>query len=217
MLGIILFIVFPFYILLNKRIAPKMSTIKKLGISFLFFIFVIFLCGYKIPWFDKYPEIKRLPDHTNKKEIKIEVVKNLEDFNQEDSLKYFLPRNLLDCGGCSINNINFSENLKNISLYKQRVIDNHFVFNNSFVSGLRGVGNSGGSGGSGGSDNWDFHFRQRTMGYNKLKIANKETIFKAISINQKYYYQINYPKSEKDTLYFIEFRTLYRAYIINNK
>ncbi|WP_419869153.1 hypothetical protein [Chryseobacterium sp. CT-SW4] len=216
MLGIILLIVLPFYILLSKWIAPKMSTIKRLGVAFLFFIFVIFLCGYKIPWFDKYPEIKYLPDHTNKKEIKIELVKSLEDFNQSDSLKFPISKDILECRGCGIQNVNFPINLKNISLYKKRIKNNEFILSNPFVNGLKGVGSSGGSGGSGGSDNWDFHFIQNTFNYNKLKIGNKETIFKGTN-NLEYYYQFNYPKYESDTLYFIGHYNLFKAYIINNK
>lgn len=212
MLGILIFIVLPFYYILKKWLMSKKTLKVQIGVTCLFFVVVLFLCGYKIPWFDKYPQIGGLPDHTNKKEIKIEEIKTLGQFTKKDSLKFPLDSSISSCNGCSIENVNYKKNLKNISYFTSRVKSNDFEFSNSFVNGLKGIGSSGGSGG-GHSDNWAFHFTQNTIDYNKLKIGNKETVFKGYS-NMEYFYQFNYPKSEKDTLYFIRFHVLCKAYVI---
>ena len=130
-------------------------------------------------------------------------------------MKFPLDSNISHCNGCEIENEYYERNLKNISFYTSRVKNNHFEFNNSFVNGLKGIGNSGSTGASisDNSSNWDFHFDQHTIDYNMLKIGNKGTIFRGFR-NMEYFYQFNYPKSEKDTLYFICYDALYKAYII---
>ena len=212
MLGIILLIVLPFYYILKKWIIPQKPLKLKIGITFMFFVAIIFLCGYKIPWFDKYPEIKWFPDHTNKKEIKIEVIKTLNEFTKNDSLRFPIEKDAYCCNGNGVENNNYKNNLRNITFYISRVKSNDFEFNNPFVNGLTGMGSSGGSGGSD-SGNWDFHFYQNTRDYNKLKIGSKETIFKGTSYMESFY-QLNYPKSENDTIFFVYDNLLVRAYIL---
>lgn len=215
MLGILIFIVLPFYYILKKWLMPKKTLKAQIGVTCLFFVAVLFLCGYKIPWFDKYPKIKWFPDHSNKKEIEIRVIKTLSEFTKSDSLHYPIKKDVYCCNGTAVENNNYTNNLKNISYFTSRVKSNDFEFSNSFINGLKGIGSSGGSTSpkSGNSNNWDFHFTQNTIDYNKIKIGKKETIFKGTS-NLLSFYQVNYPKSEKDTLYFIYDNLLSKAYII---
>ncbi|KIC61640.1 hypothetical protein [Chryseobacterium taiwanense] len=214
MIAILILYILPFYYILNKWIIPKRKQSLKIGVSIILFISVIFCYGYKIPWVDKYPEIANLPDHTNKKEITIKKIKELKNFTKKDFDKF--PISIIDyqCMDCNIQNKLYSKNLKNIALDNQQVISNHFNFDNPIVNGLKGIGNGGSNSRfPDETPSWNSSFYQKTKDYFKVKIGTKETIFKGIN-NMEYYYQLNNPKSDKDTLYFIELNTLYKAYVI---
>ena len=124
MLGIILLIVLPFYYILKKWIIPQKPLKVKIGITCIFFLVITFLCGYKIPWFDKFPNIKGLPDHTNKKEIRIELIKTLDEFTHQDSLIFPMDSSVSRCNACPIDNIHYKKNLRNITFYTSSVKKN---------------------------------------------------------------------------------------------
>lgn len=198
----------------NKTLNKKTLLTKfkiKVTIGVLSYIALMFVFGYKIPWFDKHPDWNEFPSLTNKK-IVIQEIKN---FDKMYGKKYRIPK--LEVVSDSYNFERcYRNNLKNIKSIDYRTTDNKFKYRGFFnFSGLRGGGNS-----TGASNNSDYNgtsFSQNGYEYLEFTLNNQKGYFKAKnSLSNtvlERFYQYNYPQKENDTLFFNYSGTNYRAYL----
>ena len=195
---------------LNKRTLFTKTKIK-VGIGVISYIILMFVFGYKIPWFDKHPDWNEFPSLTNKK-IVIQEIKN---FDKMYGKKYRIPKLEVVSDAYNFERC-YRNNLKNIKSIDYRITDNKFKYRGFFnFSGLRGGGNS-----TGASNNSDFYgssFTQNGYEYLEFTLNNQKGYFKAknslSNTALERFYQYNYPQKENDTLFFNYSGTNYRAYL----
>lgn len=196
---------------LNKKTLLTKFKIK-VGVGVLCYIILMFVLGYKIPWFDKHPTWKEFPYLTNKA-IVIEEIKN---FDKLYGNKYKIipePKTIYDSYNFESS---YRNNLKNIKTIDYRITGNEFEYYGFFsFSGLRGGGNS-----TGASNNSCYNggsFSQNGYEYLEFTLNNERGYFKAknssTNTELESFYQYNYPKKQNDTLFFNYRGDKFRAYL----
>ena len=194
---------------MKKLLQKHKKKLKILAIFIVLYIITIFLLGYKIPWFDKHPDWKEFPHITNKKI----VIEEIKDFDSIYGNRYRIPTPIIVSDEYSFGKYN-KTNLKNFKTIDFRVTDNKFYRDRIFkLSGMSG----GNSTGSDYSPDFSIGFFNNGYAYLEIEVGHQKGYFKQYSYTKgehlDNFYQYNYPKTDKDTLFFRNFKTDYKAYI----
>ena len=193
-----------------KKLLKKYSKKLKILVTLTFiYIVAIFSLGYKIPWFDKHPDWQEFPNLSNKN-IVIEKIENFElDYGHKFN-EIPLSKNEISLFGFQSLN---KENLKNIKSINFVVTKNNFI-----RSSIIDISFNWNSTGRRNDFPFEMYFYQRGIEYLEFSIGNQKGFFKAAdrirgSSYEKSFYQYNYPKTDKDTLFFRYWEHNYKAYI----
>jgi hypothetical protein len=170
---------------------------------------LLFALGYQLPGTDQHPSWQELPRVTNSRF----VVEELDElaFDKRYGHRFSIPEEF------HAMTQDYSDSLHNIRLLGHQVTRNEFKFGHGFSYN---AGSGAGLASTGSVDphptpTWEFV--QRGYTYFELTLGREKAYFKDSYYSPipalAFFYQYNYPQSERDTLFFYNTPNNYRVYL----